>query len=756
MSSYLQDARGSPPASLSSVSSPESYYNPLEVDFSSPRTLIPRRSKQAMAAIHTLPIEILSRIFLLGLPDGEYPEFPPSAAPPFEVLVSHVCQHWRAVALRIPHLWAIVHLRTVPHIDRARQYLVRSGRVPLHILVDTCDMDEHVPGFLLFRDEFLPVFALLTPHIDRWRSMQCKVRDRQCKLGARQVLSTCGPAVNLEFLQLWHVETWETSERLFTQIGPPPVVVFNKSLPSLRHISLIGVNLPWTHAPFLEDLISIDFGLHAHDVRMPYHLWERMLATSPNLDKLALHYSGPKGTAADWPNTAVRLPSMRELVLEEMVPATLLQLMPRLCMPHLKVLRLNLPSLEDGEDCTAFLEYLVDPPPPLPLVGAEDTKGKGKARADAKDARGPVFRELDTLALDALECSAESFARFLVASPTIRHLSIDGRKLGKGLFEELMRVYDASGPGPVAVPVPDKRADAGSSASVSMSTGSSTPDDRESSADEDVLEDRRLASVRESGSSKASTSSGREGSSDSSDSTSGSASLSASTALTTPSLHSSESRSPMPPSASLAEIVLPQLQTVRVSGVDPAALVAYVRFRRAHGRPVRRWRVGVLMRCPELEELAAEIDEERRRTGLEDWDEEGERLIWEDEEEEEEEEESGSEEYDGEDGDEGEEGEGSSGDAHGEDECEEGYSISKLPTERGRELRHLLAAAHPAHAPLTSPSTSPSMPSAPAPSGHAAEVPVYEDDEACEYDDDEDDDDADGEYEDEPEDEAEL
>ena len=574
--------------------------------------IIPGRCQQSMAAIHTLPIEILSRIFLLGQPAGEYPEFPPIGPPPFEVLVSHVCQHWRQVALRTPHLWTTIHLRTVPHIDRAKQYLRRSGRLPLDILVDTCDIEEHIKDFLLFRDEFMPVFSILTPYIDRWRSMQIKVRDRQCKLGARQVLSTCGPARNLEFLQLWHVETWETAERLFTQIGPPPVVVFNKSLPSLKHIKLIGVNLPWVHSPFLEDLTSVDFGLHADDVRIPYNLWERMMATSPHLERLSLHYSGPRFGAGEWPNTCVKLLELRELNLEEMPTAILLQLFARLHMPNLSVLRLTLPSLDDGEDSGALLDFCTNPPPLLPLIPEDDEepqgKGKGKAKAKEEDSKreGPLFRSLDTLQIYALECSAKHFGAFLNSHRSIRHLTLDCARMPDGLFDELMVLHSTS-----TKPPATSDSDARSSADPEPSAAQSSESERRG---------------------EGSASGSREGSAESSDA--GSSPRSPSTAITTPNAEYAQ----LPSTASSApqQVVLPLLQSLKISGLLSETLCEFIRFRREHGCPVQWYRVSESMRSDELEGMVEEMAKNGR-----------ERLTWEEDDEEEEDDESqpGDEDY---------------------------------------------------------------------------------------------------------------
>ena len=67
---------------------------------------IPGRSVHAMSPIHNLPVELLSRVFMLGMPGGVYPEFPPNDQVPFEILVSHVCRHWRSVLLYTSGFWS--------------------------------------------------------------------------------------------------------------------------------------------------------------------------------------------------------------------------------------------------------------------------------------------------------------------------------------------------------------------------------------------------------------------------------------------------------------------------------------------------------------------------------------------------------------------------------------------------------------------------------------------------------------------------
>ncbi|KAK7690255.1 hypothetical protein QCA50_006910 [Cerrena zonata] len=336
---------------------------------------------------------------------------------------------------------------------------------------------------ILFSERsFTQVFNIVVPHIDRWLSLTLKVRDLECKAGARQVLSRCGPAIHLERLKLWHIEDWGTAERLYTAIGPPPVVVFNGSLPSLRSISLIGVNLPWVNSPFLRGLTSIELALHSDEVRIPYNLWYTMLSQSPNLVELSLHYSGPKlgnNGGIEWSNEKILLPKLKQVRLRDMDNPTYFQLLfQRLSMPKVKSLSLETPS---DQDFTPFIQYLANPSQndsnddssshhsrstsPEPNTTREDVpESSASPTSDAhphsaahspstfpssdispeastscsrRRKSGPVFPLLEELTIEKLYCSAESWKALLLSANGVRTLDVDQSNMGEGLFEEL-------------------------------------------------------------------------------------------------------------------------------------------------------------------------------------------------------------------------------------------------------------------------------------------------------------------------------
>lgn len=556
----------------------------------------------------------------MGTPDGVYPEFPPHDEVPFEILVSHVCRHWRSVALSTHTLWTTIHFRLLPHMNRAPYYLERSHRQLINILVDTCAVEEHVPGVTLFREEFMPIFHLVIPHIARWKSLSLKVRDRECKLGARTALNTCGTAPNLEYLQLWHIENWASTEVLIRQIGPPPVDIFNRSLPALKHVVLIGVNVPWLSSSFLENLITIEFGLHSDEVRIPYNIWSRMLSTSPNLYRMSLHYSGPKASTGEWPATVISLPGLRELELTDMEPQYTLQVLQRLSMPN--VTRLQVELNDHEKDFSEFLDYLAEPPAPAPPPGSKEEQKEGEEE-EPKPPQPPVFPVLETLVIKALDCTPKSFVNFLQHAASISRLELACNKMSASLLEQLWLVH--------------KRAPVDAKA---KGKAKAETDDAEPSAADDAPSTQGPSSSRPAarGTTRASSaeSDGSDVNADDDDTSS------TSTAPTSPSsVHAP--LEPVPSQPKDDGVLLPQLDTVRISGGKSTDLAALIRFRQRVGRPVRRWYVNEGMRSDELECLQGDMV----RSGG------NELMVWfslEDEEDEEGEESGSEEEYEDEEG----------------------------------------------------------------------------------------------------------
>ncbi|EIN09863.1 hypothetical protein PUNSTDRAFT_66163 [Punctularia strigosozonata HHB-11173 SS5] len=367
-----------------------------------------------ISPIHRLPVELLARVFAIGVEGRQLdreidPSEPEDAQPDFEVLVSKVCRHWRQVALGLPGLWCALVIRKVRHVDRAMAYIARSQKLPLEIVVDSPSTDTHVPGLTLCRDEVDDVFQAILPALDRWRSFTLKVRDSVARDRCRGHLAACGPAPRLEYLKLYHQENWPDAEAMYQALQQAPLS-FGGGLPSCQHLSLVGVSLPSSTPAYCRGLRTLELRLHFEAFRPSYAQWEEILLASPGLEKLTLHWSGPKRANSDlYPFQTIQLSSLRELVLIDLDSDHLCYMLRHMRMPNLRVLRLDFPE----QDVTPVVELATDP--------------------DA-----PMFASLETLAITSLSCSAPAWRRLLKSVANLITLELDLRRMDSRLMDEIM------------------------------------------------------------------------------------------------------------------------------------------------------------------------------------------------------------------------------------------------------------------------------------------------------------------------------
>lgn len=319
---------------------------------------------------------------------------------PFNVLVSHVCARWRAVAVENPLLWAHVRFVGSPPYDRAATYLERAKAAPLAITVDRTidDADD----FSMSDDSYAPedhdpdlaviegIMELIVPHVAHWQALQIMVSFYKHMHFALEALGAAGPAPLLEVLQLYHYE--DTDEHLtfkLPELRAQPFRLFGGVAPRLTHVALWGVHVPWDResSPYLTGLTDLELAYHARDVRPSLAEFARILRDSPGLRTLTLCLSCPAGTPDEWepgmpltttPSDAgtidpealvpLALPALTDLVLAYLEPAYLLALLPRLALPALTSLALDL----EDDDYSELLKYLASPrsrPPPSALSG---------------------------------------------------------------------------------------------------------------------------------------------------------------------------------------------------------------------------------------------------------------------------------------------------------------------------------------------------------------------------------------------------
>ncbi|KAF5314833.1 hypothetical protein D9619_007061 [Psilocybe cf. subviscida] len=446
-----------PPVNKSSaiaISSQMLLANLLQDAWGVPRPLTKRPMVHTLipTGIDSLPVELLASVFINGSafdcpyanspfllkPDKGYVP-PPVPCTNFALTASHVCRHWRQVALRTHQLWTTIHVREKAHISRAQEYLARCATSHMDILIDTVSLSDHTPGITLYKDELEQIFNIIVPSIKFWRSFHLKVCDNECKGVARQYLSTCGGAHSLVTLQLYHFEQFQDVQHLQETTKTPPVTIFNNDLPRLKNLSLIGVNLPWDRTPFLSELDNLQFALHSEKVRPTYEEWAGILRKCPGMRTLTLHYSGPKEatgvpalawpTAGDEPGIVLR--QLEDLNITDLDPDYLCALVGDLHIPAVTRMSLNLRE----QDFTPFVDFL--------LAAAESTSADAPTPATvphltAIHVNTPLaLSRLQFLAIHGMECEYSKWVALLRALPALRYLDADFSRIPAGYYKAI-------------------------------------------------------------------------------------------------------------------------------------------------------------------------------------------------------------------------------------------------------------------------------------------------------------------------------
>ena len=352
---------------------------------------------------------------------------------PFNVLVSHVCSRWRAVALENSLLWTHIRFEGPPPWERALIYLNRASTAPLSIIIDRTvddEMDAHSDVDYDSDDEGRPrpkdndpdlsiiteIMDIVAAHIDHIQALQIMVSFYPQMHRALVKLGATPGAPMLEVLQLYHYEDTDEHETFRLQeLRHQPFVLFSGNAPRLTHVALWGVHLNWSKegAPFLTGLTDLEYAYHARDVRPSFTDFARILRSSPDLRTLTLCLSCPAGVPSEWreeredeeamdvdTSAPIVLPKLEDLVLAYLEPPYLLSLLPRLSLPALTSLALDL----EDDDYSDFLSYLASPrslpqPPPPPL----SLRGPGVAGSAHPRARS-LLSNLTSLKVASLAC----------------------------------------------------------------------------------------------------------------------------------------------------------------------------------------------------------------------------------------------------------------------------------------------------------------------------------------------------------------
>lgn len=208
--------------------------------------------------IRRLPVELLSHIFILGSQDSAY----------LPVIVSHVCQQWRRIALQTPALWRRITLSPKERMWKERikrsktctldvQLLPSPSKLPKSLGRSSRKVDKPVIDLDPYSIQWH--MHMVIPYIARWRSFEVAFPSYAPCLWKAALSRICArrgaQAPQLQDLHL----TYRQND------DPEAFTLFSGSAPKLRSVTLNGIRLNWLPSLF-ANLAALDYTHHGFTV----------------------------------------------------------------------------------------------------------------------------------------------------------------------------------------------------------------------------------------------------------------------------------------------------------------------------------------------------------------------------------------------------------------------------------------------------------------------------------------------------------
>ncbi|KAJ7459812.1 hypothetical protein FB451DRAFT_1045583 [Mycena latifolia] len=331
----------------------------------------------------------------------------------FQVLVSHVCRHWRDIALGTHTLWTTLRFEGHLNAAKAQAWINRSNGLPLDIFIDCTTIHDPVhdqdpegaedgqtadgaPPPCITLADLIVIMDMITPHVQSWHIFEVTVSYYTYMYEVLSRLAQCPAAPLLEELGLYDYEDTEEYEVFEPAELRTPFLPFHGIAPKLRNVAFWGVHLAWDESlAFLQGLREIELAYHAKDVRPSFAAFRAMLDASPELELLSLCLSGPTGDME-----VVEVPSLRTLVLCYLESDYVQPLVRALVLPALEELTLDF-SQEDYSD---FAKQLAGP-------------ARGQARS--------LLAGLTSLKLTSLPCDNASGELLMAQLGALKRLDLN-------------------------------------------------------------------------------------------------------------------------------------------------------------------------------------------------------------------------------------------------------------------------------------------------------------------------------------------
>ncbi|KAJ7715636.1 hypothetical protein B0H16DRAFT_1477254 [Mycena metata] len=279
----------------------------------------------------TLPNEITSEIFQHTIhPSSDFEYSNPTA-------LTHICRHWRAIALALPALWSNISLRPTyqslqNNLALAQSWLPRSHPNPLSISIHS--------GATVGQQGVGKILEIIRPHLDRLQRLELGLSMRT--IYDLELLQS--PMPKLRCLALW-----------CNRFGREQALIRRENVPSLHTVELhhffrsgiLRVDLPWKH---ITTLICN---------RVNYRHWRLLLEETPTLIRCEVtHMQREMLTDAPASLTLHHLETLAFSMYEEGEdPVWEIFPLAEMHLPALRVLRIPEPYLHTPsvDDLQAFV-----------------------------------------------------------------------------------------------------------------------------------------------------------------------------------------------------------------------------------------------------------------------------------------------------------------------------------------------------------------------------------------------------------------
>ncbi|KAH8993961.1 hypothetical protein EDB92DRAFT_1851946 [Lactarius akahatsu] len=308
-----------------------------------------RRRRNTLAPISALPTEVITVIFsFLRVPVKLLLIALLEVTDPLAWLrVTHVCHHWREIALHQPLFWSHVNFTTFNSAGAA-EILARANKVPLYLEARVPIGHWDGARFSAFQKE-------LQACVSHIRHLAISAEYVHLRKTLDELVSS---APTLEYLALCCNKYGRGA--IFSRVFVPDIL-FDGTTPRLSCLELRNCAISW-ESPLLKGLRNLEIHKPSADARPGLSVWLGALDKMPQLKTLTLHTASPIAPpGSSLPSSVERtvtLPSLTRLNITASVSECGLAL-AHLDLPALTQLEFKAKSCRrDGTDVQEILPHV--------------------------------------------------------------------------------------------------------------------------------------------------------------------------------------------------------------------------------------------------------------------------------------------------------------------------------------------------------------------------------------------------------------